>query len=157
MEISQNANDIPEDQENDFHPSKLLLSAGFHVEHARTRQAPTNYNLIGRNDKCLWSNPMVRDQGTATFQWFAEGRQTPSECNIQKMHVQVSNTIPSSSARNQIYYASYANGGPAKSGKAKSSHDAPNSGSTSPRPTNLDKASRRGVDGPIPLSIALTQ
>ena len=79
MDISRNASQIPEEVENDFHPSKLLLSAGFHIEYGRSKNLPTNYNAISRNDKSLWSNPMIWDQTSATFKWFAEGRQTPGK------------------------------------------------------------------------------
>jgi hypothetical protein len=72
------AADVPEDDENDFYPSRLLLSATILIDQALHTGVPTDYNLISRNDDAVRSHPMISEEGP-THDWFMSGKATPGK------------------------------------------------------------------------------
>jgi hypothetical protein len=68
--------EVPEDDKEDFYPSRLLLSATIQVDKGINDQIPTNYHAISRRDEQVTYHPMVVDEG-ATRNWWESGRVTP--------------------------------------------------------------------------------
>ena len=70
--------DVPEDDLNDFHPSKLLLSASIQVDLAQSDEVPTDYSRISWKDVEISKHPMVTDNSKMA-QWWKGGRSTPGK------------------------------------------------------------------------------
>jgi hypothetical protein len=73
---------IPEDGNNDFHPSKTMLSTTLWIDIAHKTGVLTNYSVIGKYDPALWAHPLVADEASSTRKWYTgttNGRSTPGK------------------------------------------------------------------------------
>jgi hypothetical protein len=68
---------------NDFHPSRLLLSASIRIREAHEENAPTPFHLISREDDSIRRHPWVQGN-SPTADWFSRGRSTPGEFSQTK-------------------------------------------------------------------------
>lgn len=76
---------VPDDGEDDFHPSRTILSATLRIDIARKTGAPTDYSAISQYDPALWAHPLVADESSRTRKWFTgkpSGRSTPGKQRI---------------------------------------------------------------------------
>jgi hypothetical protein len=79
MATFERVSQVPEDNMDDLHPSRLLLSATVQVDSARSSNQPTDYSAIHRGDPHISKIPLVQDASTATGKWIRSGRPTPGE------------------------------------------------------------------------------
>ena len=62
--------------DDDFFPSRLLLSASIRVREAQMRHEDTEYPLVSRADDAIQRHPWVQEPGP-TRTWCQGGRGTP--------------------------------------------------------------------------------
>jgi hypothetical protein len=73
---------VPEDDNDDFHPLRMMLSMTLQINLACKTGVLTNYSVIGKYDPALWAHPLVADKECSTRNWYTgmtNGRSTPGK------------------------------------------------------------------------------